>query len=317
MKTTARLLVAAMSAALLVQPVFAQTPLKKDERPATPNEVTIVPIKHAVASEVAQVIGQLFGDQQRGGTTMVTADMHTNSVIVSAQPNRISEIKEVIAKIDAPAARNEPAGKQLRVFTLRNVETDKSLQDAVRLAMESGSRGGKAAFDAARKQVIVSGDEATLNVVQALLAKLDTTVAIRPVEDWQVRVVWLAKGAAANELSPPPDDLKDVLPALAKLGIDKPRLVAQTLVNVTPNNPFSAEGVVHLNEQIRFSVTGHSLERGEMPALNLSLKATGPNNSLYSSLSTEITAPAGHLVVLGVTPTQSLTSVFVVQVLKK
>jgi hypothetical protein len=304
MKTTARLLVAAMAAALVVNPVLAQQPQKIDEKPTTPNEITIVPLKHSVASEVAQVIGQLFGDQQRGGTTMVTADMHTNSVIVSAQPNRISEIKEVITRIDAPAARNEAAGRQMRVFTLRNIQTDKSLQDAVRLAMESGSRAGKAAFDPARNQVIVSADEPTLKVVEALLARLDVAV-------------WLAQGAAANELAPPPDDLKDVLPALAKLGIDKPRLVAQTLVNVTPNNPFSAEGVVHLNEQIRFAVTGHSMERGEMPALNLSLKATGPNNSLYSSLSTEISAPVGHLVVLGVTPTQSLTSVFVVQVLRK
>jgi hypothetical protein len=35
------------------------------------------------------------------------------------------------------------------------------------------------------------------------------------------------------------------------------------------------------------------------------------------SLQTEISAPSGHVVVLGVTPTGSVTSVFAVQVLRK
>ena len=35
------------------------------------------------------------------------------------------------------------------------------------------------------------------------------------------------------------------------------------------------------------------------------------------NISTEISAPIGHFVVLGVTPTRSMTSVFVVQVLAK
>jgi hypothetical protein len=320
MKTTGRFLVAAMSAALIVQPVLAQQPQhKKDERPATPNEITIAPLKHSAASEVAQVIGQLFGDQQRGGTTVVTADLHTNSVIVSAPPSRIAEIREVIVKIDTPAARKEAPGKPLRVFTLRNTSPDKSLEEAVRLAIGAGVRiDGKVAFDRTRNQVIVSADETTLNTIEALIAKLDVAAAVKPVEEVQLRVVWLVKGAAASEFSAPSEDLKDVLPALAKLGIDKPRLAAQTVVNVSPNTGFTSEGIVNLNEQIRFTVSGQAQERGDnTPILTLNIRAVGPNNNLYSGVSTEISAPIGHFVVLGVTPTQSLTSVFVVQVLKR
>ena len=146
------------------------------------------------------------------------------------------------------------------------------------------------------------------------MARLDVATSERSSADVQVRVVWLVQGRA-EEFAAPPDDVKDVLPVLAKLGIEKPRLAAQTIVNVTPNSPFSTDGTVKLNETVRFSIQGQFLEKTEPASLHIAIHAGGQVE--ICKLSTDITAPMGHLVVLGVTPTKDTTSVFIVQVTRK
>jgi hypothetical protein len=155
-----------------------------------------------------------------------------------------------------------------------------------------------------------------MKAVVDLLAQLDVPIERSASGDLQLRLVWLVKSPNADEFVPPPDDLKETLPALAKLGIDKPRLAAQTLVNLSANNEFRADGTVNLVDQVKFMVSGRCQDGKEGPTLSISVRAVGPNNVDLSTISTEITAPIGHLVVLGATPTRSLTSVFVVQMLR-
>jgi hypothetical protein len=117
-----------------------------------------------------------------------------------------------------------------------------------------------------------------------------------------------------------PEDLKEVLPGLSKLGIDKPRLAAQTLVNVTSGSRFQTRGVAKLDSPCQFSVSGQFTGSNEPPKLHIDIRATRPGQpgpAEICSLQTEISAPLGHLVVLGLTPTEAATSVFVVQVLSK
>jgi Bacterial type II/III secretion system short domain len=316
----ARRIVAAMvcltGSALLVNALFAQPP-QKNQSPAEkpPNEVFVVPLRNAAASEVSQALSSVFSDGGRGGVN-ISVDQRTNAIIIVAPAGRIAEIKDLISKLDVQVSEPPSTPRaEVRIFSLRN-SPDKSVQDAVKLVLAShGLANTNVAIDSTRNQVIVSADKPTLDVVQAILARLDTPLPRRPSGDLQLRVVWLVKGSNPDEFGPPPEDLKEVLTALAKIGIDKPRLAAQTLINMTPSSEFRASGTLQLGNLCQFSVSGHFSDRSDPAGLNISLNAK--DSAEICNISTEISAPIGHFVVLGVTPTRSMTSVFVVQVLAK
>ena len=129
----------------------------------------------------------------------------------------MGKIKELIAKVDM-LARDSDAMSQQQVWLipLRNIEADETLADALRLVFRPGP--ANFALDRKRKQVIVSGDAETYRAVVKLLEGLDQASRV-PVTDSQVvRVVWLASGQMRDGVPPIPDDLKELLPGLAKIG---------------------------------------------------------------------------------------------------
>jgi hypothetical protein len=293
-------------------------PKSSDPEPVAPTEIQVLPLKHARASEAAQLLQQVFGAGQRGASVRVGIDERTNSLVVSGPVAKADEIKALIIQIDAPAA---PAGKtarpELRVFALQALEADGAVENALRLAIGRNTNA-RYTLDPQRKQVMVYADEATMNVVEALLSRMDRPAPALPPRDVQVRVIWLVNGVPQEDAPPPPDDLKDTLPGLAKLGLDRPRLAAQALVNVTPHASFSAQGVAKLDGPCQFVVTGEYSDKKDGPVLRLNIRAArrqnpGPSEDVCN-LQTEISAPPGHFVVLGMTPTGAMTSVFVVQV---
>src|ERR1700750_1596765 len=90
------LLLGAVGATLVVNPILAQTPNPGPE--AKPNEVVVFALKNASASEVARVLGEIFngprqGDGSRRNTISVAVDARVNSVVVFAPPARLDEIK--------------------------------------------------------------------------------------------------------------------------------------------------------------------------------------------------------------------------------
>jgi hypothetical protein len=312
------LLLGVASATLLVQPIFAQPNPGPDPKSAEANELVILTLSHADAEGVAQVLANLNappgvtpGPRGRIGAISISVDQRINSIIVSAPSGKVAEIKALVTKLDVPQkSRSQPT---VRVFPLRFAEPDKSLEAALELAI---GRPGQFTIDRLRKQVIVStNDDALLKQVQELLARLDIATSERSSGDVQVRIVWLVQGRG-EEFAAPPEDLKDVLPALAKLGIEKPRLAANTMVNASPNSQFRVDGIANVGETVHLSVTGQFVDRADPASLHISIKANG-NNGEICNLSTDISAPMGHLVVLGVTPTRETTSVFVVQVTRK
>jgi len=213
--------------------------------------------------------------------------------------------------VDVERIDNTADLARMKIFQLRHVEPDENLEKALQLALGGGV---PFAVDRQRKSVILFAAPGALESVAALLANLDTPSA--RTQDLQVRVVWLVSG---GEAPAPPDDLKDVLPALAKLGIDRPRLAAQTVVNTTPNAQFQAQGVTKIGTSYQFSATGRITDKPDAPELQVNIRAVesgNPGAQEACALQTQISAPPGHLVVLGVTPTGSMTSVFVVQVLR-
>jgi hypothetical protein len=292
------------------------------ERPKadTLTEYLIIPLKYATATDAAQLLQQLFRPSGFGGDSSVriASDPRSNALVVAAPAGRLAELRSLVEKIDMrPAAENTFPRFVMKEFALRTLEPDKDVEAALRLAL-SGSQNNRFALDRPRRQVLVYADDAAMKTVEALLNRLESTAAIPPARDVQVRVVWLVSGLA--DAPPPPDDLKDVLPGLAKLGYDRPRLAAQALVNVTANAEFQTKGVANLGAACPFSVTGRLDDKKEPPALSISIMARRERGERppeeLCNLQTVINAPMGHMVVLGVTPTGAMTSIFVVQVLR-
>jgi hypothetical protein len=320
----------AVGAGLLPSPAVAQPPKEPETKPPVPaaakaNELEIVPLKHAGASGVLETLKTLISSDPRLESCRFVADERTNrAILVYAPAAETAWVKEMIAKLDVPLADDSPPGK-LTVFPLRQVQPDKDLEKALRLIL---GQVGNFSIDPQRKSVIVYSDAKTTEAVGELLSRLEAAQAAaskpearKPTGDVQVRVVWLVSGPAAKDEAPPPsEDLKDVLPGLARMGIDRPRLAAQALVNVTPGAPFQAKGVAKLGNSCQFIMMGQYGGQQEAPELSITITAAsqgerGPPVEIVN-LQTIITAPPGHLVVLGMTPTETLTSVFVVQVLR-
>jgi hypothetical protein len=151
-----------------------------------------------------------------------------------------------------------------------------------------------------------------------MIAKIDAAAASRlPL---RVRVLWLVSGTAdgLENLPTPPKDLDAVVQDLAKLGIEKPRLAAQTIINGGLDQQLRAHGSPALPFANRLRIEGMlTAAPAATPALQIEIEVTHEVTAGHIQLctvSTQITTPPGHFVVLGVTPTQNLNSVFVVQV---
>ncbi len=119
--------------------------------PAT-TDVEVVPLKHAVASDMAQMV-QRFADSSAaaavpgsggGGAVSVLADARTNALLVRA-PNaaRLAQVKAVIDKLDRPAAGTAPGGN-IYVVYLKNADASR-LAQVLRAAYSAAGSGSGAA----------------------------------------------------------------------------------------------------------------------------------------------------------------------------
>ena len=114
--------------------------------------------------------------------------------------------------------------------------------------------------------------------------------------------------------------MKEVLDELSKAGIAPVAQVGQIMVNATAGEEFQISGSPSLGDTLRadWRIMGQLDVREGTPALNVQLAATvlRPSGEPHPELKvdTVISAPDGHYVVLGVTPIESATSAFVVQI---
>ncbi|QJQ07604.1 type II secretion system secretin GspD [Undibacterium piscinae] len=92
------------------------------------NDLDVVPIKHAIASDIATMVQRLTENAQAGsdaGRTVLLADSRTNSVLVKApSAARANLIKSLIEKLDQPT--NLPGN--VHVVYLKNAEAVKLAQ---------------------------------------------------------------------------------------------------------------------------------------------------------------------------------------------
>ena len=112
------------------------------DAPST-NEVEVVTVRHAVASDIAVMVGRLLDDTQRGAAqdpgqrVSVFADPRLNAVMIrAASAAKINLAKSLIARLDQPSA--QPGN--VNVVYLRNAEAVKLAE--VLKSVLSGSDGG-------------------------------------------------------------------------------------------------------------------------------------------------------------------------------
>ena len=113
------------------------------------NEVEVLPIKHAIASEVALTVARMVDDSNRVGAgaqvdpgqrVLVMADPRSNSIMIrAASPSKISLAKALIARIDQPSA----TPGNVNVVYLRNAEAVR-LAQVLRSVLTGGDAGSGA-----------------------------------------------------------------------------------------------------------------------------------------------------------------------------
>jgi len=296
------------------------------------SQVTIVyQLRHI---EPASAIGVLQGALPESTDVRMTA-YESNNAIVVVGPSEVQErVGALLEKLDTSAERLP--GLQLKVFSLVNADATTIAETILELF---DGDDAKISVDPRTNSIVATGSEGTLEVIEALILRLDTDKkGETPSTTLQVRVVWLVGGLEGEEAAQPADDLKEVLDELAKLGVTGLRQAAQVLVNTAPSGDFQVSCAPRLDEGPTDMQIHGTLELKQgMPVLDIEITGTLLQNvpvrrSLgerhpeqinrvqrgeLASLATKIAAPFGQYVVLGVTPAADLTSVFVVQVTPK
>ena len=74
------------------------------DRPRTVSDATVVPLRYADAARMETVVSKLFAAQpaegQGGATGAVVADVNTNSILISAPPDRLSSLVTAVRALD-------------------------------------------------------------------------------------------------------------------------------------------------------------------------------------------------------------------------
>lgn len=286
--------------------------------PAAVTEMQVIALQHASANHLSQVLASSFGKDTR---IRIVAEPQSNSIVVQAARAEMDLVRELVKQFDKrPAAVPEVMRNRLSILPLRTIVPDQAFEAALKLALD----GYPYAIDRARKAVIINTDEDTRLRVESMVTRLESESTPRPPKDVQVRVVWILDDVPdMNRKSsmPPPSDMSEVLPALAKMGMTKPGLAGQLLVTATTDREFRVHGntnVWNIKEDVRFSATGSFAEKKSGSELIISIRGQfeGGKSELFA-LNSSINIPLGQFVVLGMTPFQHATSAFVVQVVPK
>jgi general secretion pathway protein D len=209
--------------------------LDKIDQPVS-TDVTIIPLTHASALDMADLVGQLM-TQQAGGRpvapktsvagaavgarTTIVPDLRTNSLLVrSDNPGRVAQVRKLIEKLDVPAKTDG----NTRVIYLKNAEA-KKLADILRGLLEAGSiagvkksaKPGRAAAAAPKSLIqadedtnslIINASDAVYNNLRGVIDKLDARraqvfvealiVEIRSDEAMQLGFQWMGAKSAGE-----------------------------------------------------------------------------------------------------------------------
>jgi hypothetical protein len=248
----------------------------------------------------------------------IASDPVNNSILIYAPADRLQSAKEIIRMMDVPQPDQE-----VRIFSLQHIEAKKASEMLAYMVNQA-----YVVTDPNANRLLVKAKASDLATVEALLQAID--IAPSPVAgDVRVRLVWLVADLPHEEAPPAPPDLGEVVRELEKHGLENLKVATQTIIKVSrkPRSNFSAQGTTRLAEPCQLLLNGQVVG-GEGEALTLSIQIDardrldvvrgrgGSRGEQLCHLASELTLTPGHSVVLGVTPINAMTSVFVVQLLE-
>ncbi len=121
---------------------------------STASDVEIIPLKHAIASELAPLVARLVDSGGTGGTagggapgqsdtstkTTLLAEPRSNALVLrAANPARVAQVRALVEKLDQPPAPGSSAASgNIHVVYLKNADATK-LATTLRAAMSAGS----------------------------------------------------------------------------------------------------------------------------------------------------------------------------------
>ena len=195
---------------------------------ANATDVEVVPLKHAIASDMAALLSRLVetggaaaaaGQADTGYKTSILAEARSNAIIVrSANPAKQAQVRSLIEKLDRPGS--ELANGNIHVVYLKNADATK-LANTLRAAMSANSgsaassltptpaatpsgsassassasalsnlpsTGGQIQADAATNSLIISAPEPQYRQLRAVIDSLDQRRAQVLVESLIVEV---------------------------------------------------------------------------------------------------------------------------------
>lgn len=144
-------------------------------------DVDVMPLQNASATQVVQVINQLYQGQaaaQMGRMFKVVADPRTNSVLISGDPAERLRIRALVAELDTPSA----SGGDTRVVYLHYAsakklapELEKQMREIAEIATIGGGPKGTAQA-AAEKNALVWADTQNNALVITAPPKVMSTI---------------------------------------------------------------------------------------------------------------------------------------------
>lgn len=310
---------------------LAENLIKTLDRSDLP-EIKIFTLANGVASELLPAVSQLIGRDVK-----IIADPRTNSLIATGPKNRLTVLEAIVMRMDQQKRDKKP--------TIRSIPVRFAAASDVVNALARLNTNASIAADPTRNLVLINSDAATYQSLEETIFSIDKAAAL-DAQPQQVRIVWLVSGLDKKN-APPPADLKDVIDELGKIGVKDLKLAAQSVVTTVTSaggTQFMTQGRTTLKTPTQLDVTGQ-ISRGKennftmevsIQAREIGKAAAGAGgvgvaqppgggrrrfrssgSTNLCSINTSVTAPPGHAVVLGVTPIDSMNSVFVIQVLPK
>ncbi|MCH8270138.1 MAG: hypothetical protein IH985_02880 [Planctomycetes bacterium] len=199
-------------------------------RAGTPEtrEIDTIALRHAEASAAARSITSFFRDRARAmgladQEVTVIGSRDGNVLIVSADPEQMVLLRDLVARIDTPA----DDGRRTEVYVLRHTTADEAAGAIKSLMDTSGEDAVRVMPQPSTNAILVSAPEDQFEHIDALIAQLDVEPDL---EDASIVSVTL-QNARAEDVA---DALRDALPDTIKVKITPVSRTNSIIVSGTP-----------------------------------------------------------------------------------
>jgi general secretion pathway protein D len=143
------------------------------DRPADVGDIEVIPLVHASAGEMSELLGRLYPTESGGFTVM--QDARTNSLIVKSDVATRNEVKGLISDLDLPT---ESLGDTHVIF-LNNADAE-NLVEVLQSMVNNGSADGEIAnvdaeimADPDTNALIVHASKSDFNTIRQVIENLD------------------------------------------------------------------------------------------------------------------------------------------------